>query len=168
LRLSAISLRPFQKASSRLTLVLCPSIATDRLTTKDFIIGPPKLPTPLWIISRFGMKAGVVDYRRRARRIFVMNNTATSVVNMEPSAPTKGDVMNNNEQDIAALIELLNMAAERWPRSEADQVCQSELFREEYALLEMWPEACRRTGVGKREFPPGVIKLWKEGLGGAN
>jgi hypothetical protein len=76
--------------------------------------------------------------------------------------------MNNNEQDIAALIELLSMAAERWPRSEADQVCQSELFREDHALLEMWPEACRRTGVGKREFPPGVIKLWKEGLGGAN
>jgi hypothetical protein len=76
--------------------------------------------------------------------------------------------MNTNEQDIAALIELLKMAAERWPHSEADQVCQSELFREDHSLLEMWPEACRRTGVGQREFPPGVIKLWKEGLGGAN
>jgi hypothetical protein len=76
--------------------------------------------------------------------------------------------MNNKQQDIAALIELLKMAAERWPRSGADQVCQSELFHEDHALLEMWPEACRRTGIGKREFPPGVIKLWKEGLGGAN
>ena len=57
--------------------------------------------------------------------------------------------MNTDEQDVAALIELLKMAAERWPRSEADQVSQSELFREDYSLLEMWPEACRRTGVGR-------------------
>jgi len=76
--------------------------------------------------------------------------------------------MNTNEQDIAALIELLKMEAERRPRSEADQVSQSELFREDNSLLEMWPEACRRTGVGEREFPLGVIKLWKQGLGGAN
>jgi hypothetical protein len=76
--------------------------------------------------------------------------------------------MNTNEQDIAALIELLKMAAERRPRSEADQVSQSELFREDHSLLEMWPEACRRTGVGRREFPPGVIKLWKQSLGRVN
>ena len=76
--------------------------------------------------------------------------------------------MNSNEQDIAALIELLKMAAERWPRSEAGQVSQSERFREDYFLLQMWPEACRRTGVGRCEFPPGVIKLWKQSLGGAN
>ena len=99
-------------------------------------------------------------------RLFVMPNTAASVVNMQLS-PIWG-VMNTNEQDIAALIELLKMAAERRARSEADQVSQSELFREDHSLLEMWPEACRRTGVGKREFPPGVIKLWKQGLGGAN
>ena len=76
--------------------------------------------------------------------------------------------MNTNKQDVATLIELLKMAAERWPRFEADQVSQSELFREDHFLLEMWPEACRRTGVGRREFPPGVIKLWKQRLGGAN
>ena len=76
--------------------------------------------------------------------------------------------MKTNEQDIAALIELLKMAAVRRAHSEADQVSQSELFREDHSLLEMWPEACRRTGVGEREFPLGVIKLWKQGLGGAN
>ena len=76
--------------------------------------------------------------------------------------------MNTNEQDIAALIELLKMAAERRTRFEAGQVSQSELFREDHSLLEMWPEACRRTGDGRREFPPGVIKLWKQSLGGAN
>jgi hypothetical protein len=79
-----------------------------------------------------------------------------------------GDLMNSQNQDVAALIELLKMAAERWPRSEADQASQSELFREDQFLLEMWPEACRRTGVGTREFPPGVIKLWNQRSGRAN
>jgi hypothetical protein len=76
--------------------------------------------------------------------------------------------MNNDKQDIVSLIELLKMAAERSPRSEAEQVSQRERLREDRSLLEMWPEACRRTGVGMREFPPGVIKLWKQSLGGAN
>src|SRR5262245_225467 len=36
-RPTAISLSPFQNASSRLTLVLCPAITIERLTTGDFI-----------------------------------------------------------------------------------------------------------------------------------
>src|SRR5215467_3789615 len=36
-RLAAISFNPVQNASSRLTLVLCPAITIDRLTTGDFI-----------------------------------------------------------------------------------------------------------------------------------
>src|SRR5947207_13452390 len=36
-RVDAISLSPRQNASSRLTLVLCPAITMDRLTTGDFI-----------------------------------------------------------------------------------------------------------------------------------
>ena len=52
--------------------------------------------------------------------------------------------MNTDKQGVAALIELLKMAAERRPRCEADQVSQSELLREDHSLLEMWPEACRR------------------------
>jgi hypothetical protein len=73
-----------------------------------------------------------------------------------------------NEKDIAALMELLKMAADKWPSSAAGQVSHRELFRRNKLLLEMWPEACRRTGVGGREFPAGVIKLWKEGLGRVN
>ena len=69
------------------------------------------------------------------------------------------------DNDIAALIELLKMAAELWPRSHADEVSQYDLFCRDQTLLEMWPEACRRTGVGGREFPLGVIKLWKQSLG---
>lgn len=76
--------------------------------------------------------------------------------------------MKTNKHDIAALIELLKMAAERWPRSESGQVSQRERLREDHSLLEMWPEACQRTGVGKREFPPGVIRLWKQRMGTAN
>jgi len=76
--------------------------------------------------------------------------------------------MYSHNQDVATLIELLKMAAERWPRSETNEVSQNELFREDHSLLEMWPEACRRTGVGMHEFPPGVIKLWKKRLGRAN
>ena len=102
-------------------------------------------------------------------RLFVMPDTAASVGMSKFLHITKGGVvMNTDKQDVATLIELLKMAAERWPRSEADQVSQSELLREDHSLLEMWPEACRRTGVGRREFPPGVIKLWKQRLGRAN
>jgi hypothetical protein len=74
----------------------------------------------------------------------------------------------NTKKEIPPLIELLKMAAERRPHSEIGQVSQDDLFREDHSLLEMWPEACRRTGVGTREFPHGVIKLWKQSLGRSN
>jgi hypothetical protein len=69
------------------------------------------------------------------------------------------------ERDIPPLIELLRMAADQWPSSEPGEVSQSELFRRDQVLLEMWPEACRRVGAGEREFPPGVIKLWQLEMG---
>ena len=73
-----------------------------------------------------------------------------------------------NMKDLAPLIELLKMAAERWPSSVTGEVSESELLRRDQALLEMWPEACRRTGFGMRDFPPGVIKLWQQEMGQAN
>ncbi len=76
--------------------------------------------------------------------------------------------MDNEDKDIATLIELLRMEAERWPHSGPGRVSQSEQFRQDRFLLEMWPEACRRTGVGRRDFPTGVIRLWKQKLGVAN
>jgi hypothetical protein len=97
-----------------------------------------------------------------------MADTPASIVMSKSFQITKGIAMDTQKQDVATLIELLKMAAERWPRSDADEVSQSELLREDHSLLEMWPEACRRTGVGRREFPPGVIKLWKQRLGSAN
>ncbi len=71
-------------------------------------------------------------------------------------------------KDIVPLIELLKMEADQWANSGIDEASQSGVFRREQFLLEMWPEACRRTGVGVREFPAGVIKLWKDGLGRLN
>jgi hypothetical protein len=75
---------------------------------------------------------------------------------------------NEKKEDVATLIELLKMAATRKAGFKSDQTSQDELFGEDLYLLEMWPEACRRTGVGSREFPSGVIKLWRESLGRAN
>ena len=80
----------------------------------------------------------------------------------------RGVVMNNDKQDVATLIELLKMAAERRGHIKPDQISQNETFSEDFSLLEMWPEACRRTGAGTRAFPPKVIELWKQSLGGAN
>ena len=71
--------------------------------------------------------------------------------------------MHTENKDVAPLIELLKMAAERRSTD-----LPSEQFSEDRALLEMWPEACRRTGVGSRPFPPKVIELWKQSLGRAH
>src|SRR3954452_8408451 len=82
LRSSAISLRPCQKASSRLTLVLWPAITMERLTTGDFIDGllvqcdadqesdgpgrgpPPLACAPLW------MRRGQRAVRRHASPLY--------------------------------------------------------------------------------------------------
>ena len=76
--------------------------------------------------------------------------------------------MNNTKKDVATLIELLKMADERRANPKTDQISQNDHFSEDLSLLEMWPEACRRTGVGPRAFPSKVLELWKESLGGAN
>jgi hypothetical protein len=66
------------------------------------------------------------------------------------------------KQDLAPLLALLKMAADRWPSSEIGDVSQSEMFRRDQALLRMWPEACRRVGVEVREFPRAVIRRWQQ------
>jgi hypothetical protein len=73
-----------------------------------------------------------------------------------------------NEKDIAALLELLKMATEQSLHSEIAELSQNDFFREDRCLLEMWPEACQRTGSVSREFPSGVLKLWQQRLGRAN
>ena len=72
------------------------------------------------------------------------------------------------DRDVATLIELLRMEAELRPYPQPHQACPIEGLRQDQSLLDMWPEACRRTGAEVREFPPEVIKLWKQSLGGTN
>ena len=73
--------------------------------------------------------------------------------------------MMTQNKDIAPLLALLKMAAFLWPTSEAGEVSESESLRRDQALLEMWPEACRRVGLEAREFPPGVIERWRQIMG---
>ena len=73
-----------------------------------------------------------------------------------------------NEKDIAALLELLKMASEQSPHSDIAELSQNDFFREDRCLLEMWPEACLRTGSVRRDCPSGVIKLWQQRLGRPN
>ena len=68
----------------------------------------------------------------------------------------------SDNKDIAPLIALLKMEALVWPSSEAGEVSERELLRRDQALLEMWPEACRRVGVEEREFPSAVIERWRQ------
>jgi len=74
--------------------------------------------------------------------------------------------MEVSDQDISALIELLRMAADQCPRLSENS--HREMFNQDKMLLQMWPEACRRTGAGTRQFPPEVIKLWKRAAGRTN
>lgn len=76
--------------------------------------------------------------------------------------------MTSDKRDVATLIELLIIAAERRAHLKPDQISQNERFSEDLCLLEMWPEACRCTGTGTRVFPTKVIELWKESLGREN
>ena len=107
----------------------------------------------------------IVDGKRTRGRSVWRTNTEMGVMFSEASQ--SADFM-EHERDIAPLIELLKIAAEKWPSSESDDISEAELFCRDQILLEMWPEACRRAGAGEREFPPGVIKLWKQRMGRAN
>ena len=72
------------------------------------------------------------------------------------------------ERDVASLIELLKMAEEKWPNPGNDEISESEMLSRDQALLEMRPEACRRIGFPKREFPAAVIKRWQRKMGWPN
>ena len=63
------------------------------------------------------------------------------------------------ERDVASLIELLKMAEEKWPNPGSEEISESEMLSRDQALLEMWPEACRRIGFPKREFPADAFLL---------
>ena len=106
----------------------------------------------------------LIDGERRHCRSVWRTYTEMGVMFLETSRRS----CKQHESDIAPLIELLKMAAEKWPSSRSENVSESELLRRDQILLEMWPEACRRTGVPVHEFPIGVIKRWQQEMGRPN
>jgi hypothetical protein len=67
----AIRFRSLQKVSSRLTLVLCPSIVMERLTIEDFIRGPHS-PLASNIIYKNGMRQKVKNPGAHAATVTCM------------------------------------------------------------------------------------------------
>ena len=87
---------------------------------------------------------------------------------MNAARKAKNKAKKNTDRDVATLIELLRMEAELRPHAQPQPDCPIEALHQDQSLLEMWPEACRRTGAEVREFPAEVIRLWKQSLGGTN
>jgi hypothetical protein len=102
---------------------------------------------------------------RRGRSVW---RTCTEMGVIFLDASRQSFVSAEGGRDIAPLIELLRMAEEKWPSSESSEVSEIELLRRDQTLLEMWPEACRRTGIEPHEFPIGVIRRWQQKMGWAN
>ena len=123
-----------------------------------------RLTTTYGIPHRFDV---VVDGRRRSSRCVWRTATEIGVMFSEELHPL-ADFKLRRESDIIPLIELLRMAAETWPISELGDVSETELFQRDQALLEMWPEACRRAGFEVHEFPADVINFWQQKMGWSN
>jgi hypothetical protein len=121
------------------------------------------LPTTYGIPQQFDV---LIDGKcRRGRSVW---RTCTEMGVIFPDASRQSFVSVEHGRDIAPLIELLRMAEEKWPSSESSEVSEIELLRRDQMLLEMWPEACRRTGIEPHEFPIGVIRRWQQKMGWAN
>jgi len=105
------------------------------------------------------------DFRKFRAGFRDLRHSANVSDTYPPDVPTE-IVMNNDKKDVVTLIELLKMADER--RAHLSQISLHEPFNEDFSLLQMWAEACHRTGGAARPFPPKVIELWKQSLGGVN
>src|SRR5262245_15746113 len=108
----------------------------------------------------------LIDGRQRRCRSIWRTYTEIGVMFLEATERTSN--CSQHEFDIVPLIELLKMAAEKWPGSETAGVSEIELFQRDKMLLEMWPEACRRTGLAVHEFTIVVIRRWQQKMGWAN
>jgi hypothetical protein len=108
----------------------------------------------------------IIDGNRRPARSVWRTPGEIGVV--FPATSQRGADFGRRGQDIAPLLALLKMASERWPVSGNENISESELLERDRILLELWPEACRRTGVPVHEFPMGVIRLWQQKMGWPN
>jgi PilZ domain-containing protein len=118
-----------------------------------------RLSTTCGIPHKFDV---IIDGKRKPSRSVWRTDTEMGVMFSEASQ--QADFM-RHERDIAPLIELLKMAEEKWPNSKSDDISETELLSRDQTLLDMWPEACRRTGVPVHEFPIEVIKRWQQEMG---
>jgi hypothetical protein len=108
----------------------------------------------------------IIDGSRRPARAVWRTSKEIGVIFRE--ATQHHFAPGQHAQDIAPLLALLKMASERWPASGDENISEIELLRRDQTLLELWPEACRRTGVPVHEFPVGVIKRWQKKMGRPN
>lgn len=108
----------------------------------------------------------LIDGKRRSGRSVWRTYTEMGVMFLDASHQRVEYLQ--HERDIVPLLELLKMAEEKWPRSGSGNVSETELLRRDQMLLEMWPEACRRSGIEVHDFPIGVIKRWQKEMGWAN
>jgi hypothetical protein len=146
-------------------IVLSGTAPTLECTARDLSVQGVRLrlPTTCGIPDRFDV---IIDGKRKpARSIW---RTCTEIGVMFSEVPQRSAEFIRNEKEIAPLIELLKIAAEKWPSSEDANVPESEMLARDQVLLDMWPEACRRTGTPVREFPIGVIKRWQQEMGWPN
>jgi hypothetical protein len=84
----------------------------------------------------------IIDGKRRSVRSVWMTCTEMGVMFAEASQ--KHADLVERERDIASLIQLLKMAEEKWPSSESYEISETEMLGRDQALLDVWPEACRR------------------------
>lgn len=61
--------------------------------------------------------------------------------------------MKTEKTDVATLIELLKMAAERWPHFETDQLSQHDLLREDFLLIGNVARSLPTHWRGKARIP---------------
>jgi len=108
----------------------------------------------------------IIDGERRAVRSVWRTCTEMGVM-FAGESRNPGDSL-ERERDVASLIELLKMAEEKWPSPENSEISETEMLSRDRALLEMWPEACRRIGFPEREFPIDVIRRWQKKMGWPN
>ena len=86
----------------------------------------------------------IIDGERRPVRSVWRTCTEMGVMFAEASQKPVDFV--ERERDVTSLIELLKMAEEKWPSSDSNEISETEMLSRDQALLDMWPEACRRVG----------------------
>ena len=76
--------------------------------------------------------------------------------------------MNTEKKDVATLIELLKMEAERWPQLRPTKFRKAIYSTETFPCLKCGQKPADALASESANSRTGVIKLWKKRLGRAN